>query len=46
MGLEARIESRGVDGWRRGKKFPIRVKAYIIDPFGAAAQKETDQVMK
>ena len=29
---------------RRRRKFPICVKAYVIDPFGAAAQKTTRNV--
>ena len=28
------------DGRRRRRKSPICVKAYVIDPFGAAAQKD------
>ena len=39
MGLEAR--GRGVRR-RRRKKFPICVKAYVIDPSGAASQKLKD----
>ena len=46
MDPEARITDRGGDGRRRRRrmnrreKFPIEVKAQVIDPFWVAAQKE------